>query len=62
MTTMTENEVVREFCYQFAMVLRRMNGKTDEIGLEDLPQAISERTSEAEFSDRLAAVTGQKNA
>jgi hypothetical protein len=43
MTTTAENEVAREFCYQLAMVLRRLNGKSEEISAEGLPETIGDR-------------------
>ena len=47
MATIAENEVVREFCYQLAMALRRINGKSDENNMEDLPKIIGDRITEA---------------
>lgn len=40
--TPAEQEVVRQFCYEIAMALRRITGRAKDIAPEDLPVPVGE--------------------
>ncbi len=46
MTNAAENKSIEEFCFQLAMVLRRINGKSEENSVHDLPEICGTRPKE----------------
>jgi hypothetical protein len=46
MTTTAENKSIDDFCFQLAMVLRRINGKSEENSVRDLPEICDKQPTE----------------